>query len=436
LVAILKRKLQSGDIGFLKSSAIVTLGFTFARILGLGFSLLLARLLTSDTFGFIQYSLSIGMIMAGLTQPFAQHVLARFISVNNDDRRRLNEILSSYWVVMAVLFALTLLVVLPLMILTDTLNVGAIIVFIGLTIFYTYYGIARGLVASGKLVAVFLGSNLLQLIIIFILYGLMGRQDPLPAIAIYGLSYLIPIALLITFAPFDLAAEFRFIKLSRIKEMVRFALPVWVSQFAFVIAQNIDLLLLQRFLDNRAVGMYAFTRTLCLAFDFVPMAIYTVLMPRIAAADKSSRRRLLAFALGITIVINTIGLILFGLLYEWIITTFFGSDYLLPLRVALIMAIAQSLWGLHGIISNAMIGINSAAIEALNRILLVIVFPILGFILIPAFGIEGAALMNLSGSIIGLIAFPVILRIGRRRTSQASAEKPIDYTYFTPITGD
>ncbi|MCA9907753.1 MAG: oligosaccharide flippase family protein, partial [Anaerolineae bacterium] len=347
MIRRLLQRFQSTEGSFIKNSAIVTIGFTLARALGIGFSFALAGVIHPDTYGYIQYSIALAMILAFLTMPFAQHLLARQISIHADDQQKLEEIASNFWIVMLGLFVVTLVFVIPIFILTDTFNPGALMVFFGVTVFYSYYGMARGFVFSVRLALVFVASNAIQLVLILFIYHVLDLKSGLPALAVYGFSYLAPVGVLLAFYPFPVGFRRRHVKWSRMKEMMRASVPLWISQAGYTFAGFIDFFLLQQLLNNAAVGLYAFTRQICIIFDFIPMGLYTVLMPKVAAAEnRRTRMKLIGLSLGATVAINAVVLVVFLLLYPWAIRTFY-PQYELATDIALYMALAQTMWGLH-----------------------------------------------------------------------------------------
>ncbi|MCL4251403.1 MAG: oligosaccharide flippase family protein [Anaerolineae bacterium] len=405
---------QSTEGSFIKNSAIVAVGFTLARALGIGFSFALAGAIHPDVYGYIQYSISLALIVGIVTMPVAQHLLARQISVHAEDQQKSEEIASNFYVMMVGLFILTLLVVVPIFILTGTFNLGALLIFFGVTVFYSYYGMARGFVFSVRLAMVFVASNAIQLILILFIYHVLKLQSGLPALAVYGLSYLAPVGVLLAFYPFPVGFRRRHVSWPRMKEMLRASIPLWISQAGYAFSTFIDFFLLQQLLNNAAVGLYAFTRQVCIIFDFLPMGLYTVLMPKVAAADnRRTRMRLIALALGITVVANAVVLVVFLLVYPWFIDTFY-PQYELANDIVLVMALAQTAWGLQGIISQAVIGANRASVDSVNRLIPIVLMPVIGLILIPMLGVRGAALMSLITGCAAVIAFPVQLWLSKR----------------------
>ncbi len=412
MIANLRKRLQGGEIGFLRSSLIVTVGFAFARVLGIGFSFVLAAILVPDVYGFIQYNIAISLFLTIGTMPLAQHLLARQISVLQEEPEQLDQFISSFMVLMALVVLLTLLIAVPVLFFSESISlVGVLIIFLGTTIFYLYYGAARGFVASVRLAAVFIGSNLIQLVLIVVIYEVLVLTSPVPALVVYGLSYLAPVGLLYALFPFPLRFQFSLVRWSHIREQFRSAVPLWLSQAGFVLGSTIDIMLVQRFINDRALGAYTFTRQLCIVFDFIPMGIHTVLMPKIAAAKaRATRRRYLVMALGAAVVVNSIAILGFLVVYPLFVGRFY-SEYLLPLDVVFFQALAQSIWGVHGILTSAFIGLNRASMETMSRALLLIVLTVSGLILVPQFGVRGAALMSLIGSIAAVASYPLLLAI-------------------------
>jgi len=95
------------------------------------------------------------------------------------------------------MIAISILIAVPILVLTDRFQIGVLVIFLGSTLFYSYYGLARGFMASKRLLAAYLGSNLVQIIAIIVVYQFGSTDSPTPALLIYGLSYLLPVIVLI-----------------------------------------------------------------------------------------------------------------------------------------------------------------------------------------------------------------------------------------------
>ena len=77
------------DWNLAKSSAIFSLGQAFAGLLGFAFSVVLGRAFTPSEYGAIQYAIAIACVVSIGTQPYGQHVIARFIGKYKDNTEKL-----------------------------------------------------------------------------------------------------------------------------------------------------------------------------------------------------------------------------------------------------------------------------------------------------------------------------------------------------------
>lgn len=411
----IRQRLASADLQFLTGSTVLTLGIAIARVLGFGFSMILTRKLTQADYGFVQYCITLAGIVAIVTQPFAQHVLARFISQYKGDRDQLVNFLNTAALVILVLTGLTLLVAVPVLIAIGRFNAGVLTVFIGVTIFYIYYGAARGFIASSRLLAAYLGSNLVQIIAIFLLYVVFDEQSPMPALLVYGLSYFVPLAVLQILYPLPLRFKLSLPSRESVTTLVRFSIPIWLSHIAYMLHAALDVLLLEAFWGTATVGAYALTKTLTTLFNFIAMGITTLLMPKVAEVPKEQHRALLINALTLALVVNGAVLLIFMVSYHWFVGSFFGLDYVLDTGVVLTMALAEIVFVVHGVITAVIIGGGSPRLETLSRGVALGCAFVLGMVLVPQFGIAGAALMNVCSAVISVAIYGGVALFRQKR---------------------
>jgi O-antigen/teichoic acid export membrane protein len=287
------------------------------------------------------------------------------------------------------------------------MSLGIMTVFIGITAFYTYYGLARGFIAPYRLLAAYLGSNLVQLVAIVIIYTLLENRSTQPALLVYGLSYFLPLALLQIVAPLPLGFRFALPQKSVIVRIVRFSIPIWVSHAAYIFYAAIDVLLLQHFLNTAAVGVYVLTRTLTALFGFAPMAIATILMPRITTASRQERLHLLKNAVLLALIANALILLVYLMMYRWFIGYFFGTEYIIPIEAVIMLAVAEITFGVHIIITAALVGSDRAHLETISRVIVVITAATVGMVAVPAFGITGAALTTLISAFVSIVTYAI-----------------------------
>jgi O-antigen/teichoic acid export membrane protein len=396
------------DWAFIRRSSVNSLGIAVARVLGFAFSFVIAQAFSSDEYGRVVYVITLASVVAVFSQPFGQHVLAYFIGKYHEADATRHEILASAWSVWVGLIGLTLLVSTPILWALDRFRIELFVVYIGITIFYTYTGTARGFLASTRLLAAYTGSNVVQIILVVLAVTIFDIENGTPAIIIYGLSYFLPLGILVFFFPLPIRVSFGF-NLVHIRRILEFSTPIWISHILYMGYFASDVILLERLLDDSAVGVYGLTKTLSSAFHFIPGGITMILMPKIAGMPKVGHRSILKTSLLVTLGVNLIGGLLYMVLYRWFVITFFGAEYFGGLNFALVMALAAILFGIHGVITAVFVGSGHVSYLVVSRGIMMFSIIVLGLTLIPEYGIMGAATASLISVILGGAFYLLIL---------------------------
>ena len=183
-----KKLLTVLDWSLFRDSAVLTFGMILARGVGLIVTMLQARLFKPADFGVIQYAISVAGIIAIGLQPFGQHVLSRYVGMLKDSPVQLREYLSNIWITMGIVFCVSLGIAIPILLYTGDFNFGILVIFLGIGAYYAYYGLARGFLASGRLVLVDVGNNLLQVILILWFIQLLDIKSTLSGYVHPGLG--------------------------------------------------------------------------------------------------------------------------------------------------------------------------------------------------------------------------------------------------------
>jgi O-antigen/teichoic acid export membrane protein len=400
-----RQRFSTSELQFLKGSAVVSAGMAVGRALGFLFSIVLARVFVPADYGKVQYAIAIASIVAIATQPFIQHVLARFVGKYREDESALRRKLTNAWVVLLGLFAGTLIVATPSLLLLGRFNIGIIFIYTGITLFYTYWGLATGFYAPGRLVIAFLGSNAVQIVATIVLIQVIGIESPVLAMAIYGLSYFLPIGLLQIFKPFPITFQPNLISRADIFDLVRFSAPLWVSQAAWAFGSSIDLIFLEALTDDTTVGVYALARTLTMIFEFIPVGISAILMPKIAAMPRSEHGRVLRNMVELSLAANLVLLVGYLLVGRWLIQIVVGPEYLVKTSVFLVLALYIIVGGVGSLFGAVFVGSDRASFEMGGRIVSLLVAIAICALLIPSLGGLGAAIAKLGAVLIELATF-------------------------------
>ncbi len=408
----LMQRLQSLDWRFiLKGAVLLPFGMGLARILGMAFPLVLAAVFAPEEYGLIQYGITLAMIISIGAQPLGQHVMSRFIGKYHQDRDKLPYLLTNLWLVLAAVLLLTLLIAVPALHALGKFNIGIIVILIGLTVFYAYWGISSGFLSMERLTAAYLGSNFIQLILVVALIYFLKIESPLLALMIYGMSYFLPLALLQIFWALPMGFNASLVHRDTIKEVLRFSGPIWISHASYMLYRAIPILFLEHYGGNTDVGLYSMARNLGIIFFFVPSNISTVLMPKTASSDFSEHRKMLMGMLGATLAINISLLVIYLFSVEWFVGKFFGTQYLIGLPVYLFQALGMAILGIHSVITAVLVGRGRANIESMSRLIALGATLLTAWLLIPAWGPLGAAITVLVGALAGLSSYaPIALR--------------------------
>lgn len=405
----------------LKSSSLLSIGTVVARVLGMAFSLILAKVFVPVDYGSIRYAITLALLLSAVTQPYGQHVLARFVGATMEDKDKLTKALPNLWALAGVLLALTLVVGSAILLLLGRFDIGIMSMLVGMSVFHTYWGLCRGLGAEGRIVAVSVGSNVVQLVAVAVAIFLLDIRSIVVVTAIFGLSYLLPVALGYLRSPSPVPFDRNQIDRRTLTEIAQFSVPIWGSHAAYVAYNSVVVVMLEQFSGTAAVGIYALANTLGRAFLFVPDAFATLLMPRIAAArsrgtgaQSAESRSDLGRLQTVTLIINAVGLTLFLLTVRWFVSSTFGASYLEGgIGTYTVMAIAMILLGQHSTLTAVLVGRGEARFETVSRLGALAVTALVGWLMIPTHGPVGAALAMLAGAAAGLGYYGVLMIQGR-----------------------
>jgi O-antigen/teichoic acid export membrane protein len=400
------KKILSGlDWSLFKDSAVLTFGMVLARGVGLIVTMLQARLFDPADFGIIQYAISVaGIISIGL-QPFGQHVLSRYVGMLSDKPAQLREYLSNIWGAMGIIFCISLVLAIPVLVYTGGFNLGVLAIFLGTAIYYAYYGLARGYLASGRLVVVDVGNNILQVILILCLIQLLDIRSTLLAMFIQGFACFIPIILLQYFWPLPNTFDRKLLNRNTAKGIFKFSLPIWISHASYMLYTTIAILFLEYFTDTTMVGIFSLATTLSIALAFFPNGLATFLMPKVAGAPDKRHKTLLANALGLTMLSSIVLIVVYYFFAPWLVERLFGRSYLIFPEIFVLMAGVTTLAGAHSVITSVYVGKGRAQEETKSRLVALVATFVGCWLLIPAHGIMGAVWANLLGVVCSLMVY-------------------------------
>lgn len=209
--------------------------------------------------------------------------------------------------------------------------------------------------------------------------------------------------------------------------LLRGAFPFIILASFTALYARIDQVLISTILDSASVGLYDAAVKLAEVWQFIPSIIVSSLFPAIVNARTTSEytyfnrlKKLLAFLICVTVIFATV----FTFLAPLVIKILYGNAYIQSIDVLHIY-----LWSSIGVsagivMMHFLIAENMRRVIAFSAIIPALINIILNLILIPRFGIEGAALATLiSYSTIPLS--PFLFKQVRTRISKLSKESKL-----------
>jgi O-antigen/teichoic acid export membrane protein len=401
----------------LRRSALLFASIALTRILGFGFSVVSARALSPSNFGVVTYALALASI-ASILLYNSPAGLARALARSPDDRGEQNRIISSYLFIIGVLLTISLLVAVPVGLvgeLDTPVLIGLLANLVGTAVLETYVEIQRGRERFLTMAAFTVLANLLQLLTV--IGFLVARIDqPGPYVLAYGLSAVVAVVLLQPFSPVGFRLVRGALEWTRIRESLRFVLPLVLETACFLAWSSADVVLLRVLTRLDVVGEYGAAKSLANATLLAGSAIATALVPQAARLLPHQRGRHFQMVLMLAVSLTLPAIAIIAVLSPWLLSWFFGSDYR-PASLALgLLAGAMGLYGIGLTLEASWIAIGRPRLAAAGTAVAAIVTICSAPALIVTMGMAGAALAALLGSA-GRLALLAIVTLSAERTS-------------------
>jgi len=180
------------------------------------------------------------------------------------------------------------------------------------------------------------------------------------------------------------------------RKLVSFSLPLLGSTILFMLVLWTDTLLLGIFRSTSDVGLYNAATPLAQFLSFPLLSIGLIYMP--VLSELYARGKMDEIRRNYSILTKWLSLTIFPLflvffLYaDIIVTSLFGQDYLISANALRILSLGYMIHNLSGQNTSTLIGIGENKFIMYSTFVVAILNIILNIILIPIWGIEGAAI--------------------------------------------
>ncbi len=202
-----------------------------------------------------------------------------------------------------------------------------------------------------------------------------------------------------------------FRKLFLLRKMLGYGVKVYIANLTTFFNYRLDTLIINGFLNAASVGFYSVAVSLAEAIWLLANSISTVLFPYFSSASREEADRLAPLVCRITIFVTAIGSLFVLLIGKPLIALAF-SPQMLPAFQPLLLLL-PGIISLSGgkITASYLSGIGkpiyATYISSINLVLIVI----LDLVMIPAWGISGAAIASsIAYTLVTILAVAVFLR--------------------------
>ena len=196
--------------------------------------------------------------------------------------------------------------------------------------------------------------------------------------------------------------------------LLKVGLPLAVSGLSIVIYTRIDQIMIGNYLGEHSVGLYSAAITLSQGWVFVPIALITSMMPGVANAgsvsEQEGRIRLLYL---VVLLLSMPVILLLSLFPGPIVKLMFGDSYR---ETAAILALCSvtSLFSVMGTVSyRAIVLFGGYRFIAIKMPLAALVNVLMNLVLIPRYGILGAAISTFITEFISFFVLNGFFRKGQ-----------------------
>lgn len=157
---------------------------------------------------------------------------------------------------------------------------------------------------------------------------------------------------------------------------------------------RLDMLLVAYFLNSSDVGLYTAAVSIAELVWYIPDSISYILFPYTSASSSKQANHFTPIVIRNALFLTLIAALVLFLIAPWILSLLFGGSFIgaiMPVRILLPGIIALGLWK---VICNDMAGRGLPQYKSYSAGLSLFFTVLLDFVLIPRFGISGAAIAS------------------------------------------
>ncbi len=402
---------------YLSLSAVSGVGQVLARVLGVFFSVVVARAFGPADFGVVRYAIGVAGITSIVVGPLPT-MLSRYLATYRHESREVDRYFTNGLALIVVILLFTLLGT-AWYLRGEPVSVvlGTLFVVIGLAAFNTYTELTRGLDAIWRMSAYYVVANFVQLLAIVACVWGLGMRSVGLALAIYGLSSCLAILFFEFRTRSPVHVRPRLITAATMRRLSHFSVPLVIAHASYTIWGTLDLLLVEQRLGSQDTGVYAAAKTVVLIFLFVPYAVTTVALRYFARGSKRDADRSLLLSLGASLITSTILVAGIWGYSRQLVQMLFGPNYSAAAQPLIILAAGMALYTVYLVFETWMVARGYPWLHALAMTITVVISSAAELTLLPSWGINGVAIGCSAGIAAGTLTISAFYGLLRKRAA-------------------
>ncbi|GAB6069486.1 flippase [Thiomicrorhabdus hydrogeniphila] len=397
-------KNHNGFIRYFKNTSWM-MAEQFLRILaGLFVGIWVARYLGPEQFGLFSYVLAFTAIFGGIAKLGLDGIMVREL-VNHPEKRDVY-LGTAFWlkVIGAFIVMALMAAIVPFTSNDTTTNTFIFIIAAGLVFqsfevveFYFQSQVLAKIVSICKVIQLVLSS-------VIKIYLVLTGADLIWFVLVTAFdAFSLAVSYFIAYKLCKNPAFYKYFDLSSAKQLLKDSWPMIFTLLATMVYMKVDQIMINELLGSREVGLYAASVRIYEAWLIIPFTISMSLLPAIVKRKSLDRMvyerdlsRLFAFVFWLSITVA----IFVSFTSQIIIDVTFGPNYKESAMVLILIIWAGAFSALGSVSARYLTVENKAKKLAVRMIVAMSLNVVLNYILLPIYGIEGAAIATLVSLIV------------------------------------
>lgn len=263
--------------------------------------------------------------------------------------------------------------------------------------------------------------------VFYLVFYVFDRLTLETALAVIIGGQIVSVALMFAAVIINLRPAWR-LSLTVFKAQLSYGLRSYVGILTEFAVWRLDQVLLTALAPSRVVGLYAVAVAIAEITATLAASISDALLPEVAASsDADASLLLLARSLRLTVYAQVLALIPLWIAAPFVLGWVFGADFVEATATLRILLCASIFWSAGLIVISGLSGLGNPGLSTFARIASAVTTVVALVILLPAYGMLGAAISSLLG-------YALMLAVGLFFLLRRKTLKPLNF--FRPRRDD